>query len=137
MIKDIRDFDGIENHIKSSKKGFAEAIIEYYSKLGARLGYTVRENAPVIRYGVNIGKIDLIWIETNVVFTTEFNSIDNLLRNLWKIIEIKPGLAVIIVSSKSNCKPSDVSKLIKNSGITQGVKENFMILDVGRKEIVE
>ena len=137
MIKDIRDFEGLDRHIKSSKHGFRSAIIEYYAKLGKRLKYNVRENATVIRHGINLGKIDLIWIEPDVVFTLEFDSIDTILKNLWKIVEINPGLAVIVLSSKSNCKPSDVSKLIKNSRITKNIKENFMILDIGKKEVVE
>ena len=137
MIKDIRDFEGLDMYIKSSKHGFRDAIIEYYAKLGGRLGYNVRENATVIRHGINLGKIDLIWVEPDVVFTLEFDSINNLLKNLWKIVEINPGLAVIVLSSKSNCKPSDVLKLIKNSRITKDAKENFMILDIGKKEVVE
>jgi len=137
MIKDIRNFEGLERHIKSSKHEFREAIIEYYAKLGKELGYTVRENAAVIRYGINIGKIDLLWLEPDVLFAIEFHSYENLLKNLWKIVEMNPGLAVLVLSSKSNCKPQDVSKLINNSGITKNIKENFMILDVGEKKVVD
>lgn len=137
MIKDIRDFEGLDRHIKCSQHGLIRAVIEYYSNLGKRQGYTVRENATVISHGVNLGKIDLVWIEPDIVFVLEFNSVDNFLKNLWKIVEMNPELVVIVLSSKSNCKPGDVVKLIKNSEITKDIKENFMILDIGKKEVIE
>ncbi len=137
MIKSIKNFDLLESHIKNSSLGYKDAIMNYYLNLGKKLGYTVRENAPVIRYGINIGKVDLLWLEPEVAFTSEFSSIDDLLRNLWKIIELKPMLAVIILSSKSNCKPGDVSQLIKNSMITKGMSDTFMLLDISEKKVVE
>ncbi|MFH1788734.1 MAG: hypothetical protein ABH834_05095 [Candidatus Altiarchaeota archaeon] len=131
MLSKISDFTGLESHVKSCGLPFKEAVIDYYAVLGERLGFNVRKGASVIKYGVNLGKLDLVWLEPNIVFCLEFGSIEEMLAHLWRIQEHSPEQAVFVLSSKSGCKPSDVKRIVENSSL----KDKAVILDVSEKKV--
>ncbi|MBN2250488.1 MAG: hypothetical protein JW724_00250 [Candidatus Altiarchaeota archaeon] len=130
MIEELVDFKNLSDFLKSSDLKYREALMAYYKSLGESLGFTVRENASIIRNGVNFGRIDLIWLEPNVTFTAEFGDIDGIYKHLWRIIEFNPNMAVLLLSSKSSCKADDVTKIIEKSGILEGKRGSFLVLDV-------
>ena len=136
MIDELKKFEGLEEHRGNSNLKYREAILDYYKKLGERMGFTVRENFSVIKNGVNSGKLDIIWIEPNITFITEFGKLDDILKHLWKIVEFSPSLAVLLLSSKSECRAEKVSELIEKSDITREVKNRFLILDVTEKKVI-
>ncbi len=136
MIEILTNFEELEGYVKNSELGYKEAVIDYYKTLGKKHGFTVRKDSSVIRYGINLGKIDLIWLEPNITFTIEFGNLDEILKHLWRILEFSPGLAVLLLSSKSGCKATDVVKLIKNSDVLGEMRGKFLVLDLTEKEII-
>jgi hypothetical protein len=136
MIETLTNFRELEEHVENSELNYREAVVDYYKTLGEKHGFTVRKDSTVIRYGVNLGRIDLIWIEPNITFTIEFGNLDEILKNLWCIIEFSPNLSVLLLSSKSGCKASDVVKLIQNSTILEKMREKFLVLDLTEKEVL-
>ncbi len=136
MIDIIADFVKLEEHVKDSELSYREAVADYYKTLGKKHGFTIRENSSVIKYGVNLGKLDVIWLEPNITFTIEFSSLEEILKHLWRIREFSPELSVLLLSSKSGCKASDVVKLIQNSPLLEEMKDRFMALDLTEKEVV-
>lgn len=135
-LKEITDLNSLDRYVKSSGLKFCEAILRYYKELGEKLGYSVRENSSVIKNGVNYGKIDMIWLEPNITFTTEFGSPEEIYKHLWKILEYSPNESVFLLSSKSSCKAEDVDKIIEKSGLVGEKKNKFLIMDVTDKKIV-
>jgi hypothetical protein len=133
----IADFDKLAEHVESSDLPYKEAVIDFYRKLGEEQKFSVRKDPSVIKYGLNLGRIDLIWLEPNISFTIEFGGFDEVLKHLWRIVEYSPNLSVLLLSSKSGCRASDVSKLIKNSPLLASMAGRFMILDLTEEEIVE
>lgn len=136
MIDIITDFKGLEEHIENSGFGYREAVLDYYKKLGIKHGFSVRENSSVIRYGINFGRIDLIWLEPNTTFTIEFGNLEEILKHLWRIMEFTPELAVLLLSSKSGCKATDVIKVIKNSPVLKEMRDRILAIDLTDKEVI-
>ncbi|MEA3255143.1 MAG: hypothetical protein U9Q22_04860 [Candidatus Altiarchaeota archaeon] len=137
MIDELTDFQGLDEFIKNSELNYREALIDYYKTLGEGLGFTVRKNSSVIRNGINFGRIDLIWVEPNITFTVEFGNIEEILKHLWKIMEFSPQISVLILSSKSACKPGDAVKIIEKSKLIEGTQDVFLVLDVTEKKVVK
>jgi hypothetical protein len=133
----ISDFNKLAEYVDASDLPYKEAVIEYYRELGEKNKFTVRKDSSVIKYGINFGKIDLIWLEPNITFTIEFGGFEEILKHLWRIIEFSPSLSVLLLSSKSGCRAADVAKLIKNSPLLAPMKDRFMILDLTDEELVE
>lgn len=136
MIDELKKFEELEEHIKNSGLKYGEAILDYYKNLGERLGFTVRENSSVIKNGVNSGRLDVIWLEPNIAFVVEFGRFEDILKHLWKIVEFSPSLAVLLLSSKSECRAEKVSELVEKSGITREIRDRFLIIDVTEKKVV-
>jgi len=137
MIEELSDLQALDDHVrKSAGLKFREAILRYYRDLGESLGYTVRENASIIKNGVNFGRMDMIWLEPNVVFAAEFGNPEEIYKHLWKILEYSPAMAVLILSSKSACKADEVAKIIEKSPLVGEKRNIFLILDVTDKKVV-
>lgn len=135
-LPELEDFSKLEDFLESSELNYRESILKYYKELGEKLGFTTRENFSVIKYTLNLGQLDLLWVEPKITFTLEFSSLENLLKELVKIVEFAPSLAVLILSSTStNCKPHHVSKFITNSKLFS--KEEIVILDLAEKKVIE
>lgn len=133
----LSDFAGLRSYMKVKPAGlsFKEGLLGYYESLGLKYGFTVRRNAPVVKHGINLGRMDLVWIEPNTVFALEFGNFDELLKSLWKITEFKPELAILVLSSKSQCKPAYAAELIKKTPILADLKGKFLVLDVGEEKV--
>lgn len=137
MIERLTNFEELEAFTKSSELGYKEATVEYYKQLGEKLGFTTRIDSSVIKHGLNLGKASLIWLEPNVVFFCEFGNFDEILKHLWKAVEMEPELVVLLLSSNSSCKPSYVKTLIDKSGSLENLKNKFLILDVSKPEFLK
>lgn len=136
MLNKIADFSALERSVKASPDlKYKDAIISHYKRLGVSLGYTVRDNFSVIRNSVNYGKLDLVWVEPNIVFVAEFGALDEIYKHLWKIVEFSPASAVLILSSKSACKAEEVARIIEKSKMTCE-QAKFIILDVTEKKVL-
>ena len=133
---EITNFQNLENYTKTNPQKFRDAVIAYYKKLGEEKGFTVRENFSIIKNGTNFGKLELLWLEPNVIFTTEFGNIEEIYKHLWKMLEAKPSIAVLILGSRSGCKPQEVSKLIDNSDILKEKRDIFLVIDISEKKVV-
>ena len=136
LLAEIPDFESLEAYVHSSKLKFREAVISYYRKLGEEKGFTVRENASIIRSGVNFGKLELLWLEPNIIFATEFGNIEEIYRHIWKMLEYGPKHAILILSSKAGCKADEVAKIIEKSSLVGDRKNIFTILDISEKKII-
>jgi len=136
MINELKKFEELEEYVKRSRLKYRDAILEYYRNLGERFGFTVRENSSVIRQGINLGRLDVIWIEPNITFVIEFGNFEEILKHLWRLVEFSPNLSVLILSSKSDCRAEKVSELIEKSEILAELRNRFLILDVTEKKVV-
>lgn len=136
MIQQLSDLEGLSEHVKSCGLPFREAVIDYYKSLGEKLGFTARASSTVIKYGINFGKADLVWVEPNIIFFMEFGSMEDVLKHLWKTVEAKPENAVFILSSVSQCKPEQVKKIVENSDVLDDMRERVVLLDVSGKKVV-
>ena len=137
MKEIISDFNKLAEYVDASDLPYKEAVIEYFQELGEKNKFTVRKDSSVIKYGINLGKLDLIWLEPNITFTIEFGGFEEILKHLWRIIEFSPSLSVLLLSSKSGCRAADVAKLIKNSPLLASMKDRFMVLDLTEEELVK
>jgi len=137
MINELKKFQKLEEHVKNSKLKYRDAILEYYKNLGESLGFTVRGNSSVINHGINFGKLDVIWIEPNIAFVIEFGKFEDILKHLWRLVEFSPNIAVLILSSNSECRAEKVSSLIQKSEILRELRDRFLILDVTEKKAIK
>ncbi|MBD3388597.1 MAG: hypothetical protein GF416_05970 [Candidatus Altiarchaeales archaeon] len=124
----IKDMEGLREHMKSTDLKFREAILEYYRKLGEKQGFTVVQGSSAIRKAVNFGKLDLAWVEPNIVFTSEFGLLDDIYKHLWRVMVLKPCIAVLLLSGNSRCNPGRVKEIVEKTEELNDVE--FIILDV-------
>jgi hypothetical protein len=136
ILKEITDLNSLDRYAKSSGMKLRDSILRYYKELGEKLGYTVRENASIIKNGVNYGKVDMIWLEPNIVFINEFGGLEEIYKHLWKILEYSPNHAVFLLSSKSSCKAEEVDKIVEKSSLVSEKKQIFLLMDVSDKKII-
>jgi len=129
-------FDELAAHVKDSGLPFREAIVDYYAKLGEAQRHTVRTQVSVIQHGLNFGKLELLWLEPRVAFATEFGAFEEILKTLWRLVEFSPDKAVLLLSSKSACKPKHVAALLSNSKPLAELREKCAILDVSENRLV-
>ncbi|MFH1835123.1 MAG: hypothetical protein ABH851_02920 [Methanobacteriota archaeon] len=135
-MENITDFKALDKHLKECGKPFKDALVDYYRVLGEQLGFTVRIDASIIEYGINLGKVNLIWLEPKILFSCEFGSLEEILKHLWRIVEYNPEKTVLLLSSGSQCKPEEVVKLVEQSKILKELRERFVVLDVSEKRVV-
>ncbi len=124
------NFEELGKYLKNSNLPFRDAILEYYASLGEKLGFTVRRNSLVVQHGINMGRLDLMWVEPAVVFICEFGEFENLLKQAWKAVEVSPGKIVVITSSKAKCSTKNVCMLVERSEVIGKIRPNFVIIDV-------
>ncbi|HIE33749.1 MAG TPA: hypothetical protein EYP86_01245 [Candidatus Altiarchaeales archaeon] len=137
IISLLVDFEELDKHVRNSNINYREAIVDFYKSVGKKHGFTVRENTSVIRNGINFGKLDLVWLEPNIVFAIEFGNLDNLLAKVWRIVEFSPNMAVLILSSKSMIRIENVINLIEKSEMFGNLRKRFLVLDVSEKKIIK
>jgi len=128
MIELITDLDGLRRFAKDSGLKFRDALIEYYRQVGEKQGFTVLKDSSVIKNAVNYGKVDLIWVEPNTVFCSEFGVLDDVYRHLWRIMVLKPSVAVLLLSGNSQCSPAKVKEIAAKTPELAGIE--FVVLDV-------
>lgn len=136
MIQTVSRFGELKKHVSGSGMPFREAVVDYYRLLGGRLGFTFMENASVIKHGVNLGKVDLVWVEPNVAFYAEFSNMGELTKHLFKILELGSEWSVLILSSNSSCKPDDARKIVANSAAFEKIRDRVIILDLSKEKII-
>lgn len=136
ILKEITDLNSLDRYAKNAGLKFRDAILRYYKERGESLGLTVRENATIIKNGVNYGRVDMIWLEPNIVFVNEFGNLEEIYRHLWKVLEYSPNYAVFLLSSKSSCKAEEVDKIVDRSALVGEKKKIFFIMDVTEKKII-
>jgi len=124
----ISDFKGLREFITGSGLKFNDALIVYYKSVGEKQGFTVVSDSSVIRGAYNFGKVDLVWVEPNVVFAREFGVLDDIFRHLWRIMLLKPAVAVLLLSGNSQCSPKKVREIVSKTPQLLGIE--FIILDV-------
>jgi hypothetical protein len=134
MQKLVSDFVGLREFTRKSGMKFADALVEYYRQLGEKQGFTVSVGSSVIRNAHNFGKVDLVWVEPNVVFCHEFGVFDDIYRHLWRISALKPAVAVLILSANSQCSPQKVKELVSKSPQLKGIE--FVIMDVTGEKVL-
>jgi len=125
----LSDFEGLAAYLKASDEGYLPALLSYYIKLGEGRGFTTVEGAQVISGSYDYGKVDLAWVEPNMMFCFEFGNLDDIYRHLFRFMVAAPSLGVLILSSKSKCKPQTVRDIIEAT--PQLKKRDIAIVDVG------
>lgn len=128
------DFEGLKKHISKSEIKYLDALKEYYILLGEQHDFTVSKNTSIIRKGFDFGKIDIAWVEPNIIFAFEFGTLDDIYKHLFRLSAAKAAVSVLILNSKSQCHPEKVEKIIK---ATDFIKEKFIIVDLSNETVTE
>jgi hypothetical protein len=128
------DFAQVKAHTKSSGLKYADAIIDYYRKLGDKQGFTVLSGSTVIKNAYDFGRLELVWVEPNVVFCHEFGLLDDIYRHLWRIMVFRPRVAVLLLSGMSKCSPQKVKEIVSHTPQLAGIE--FIVLDVTGEKLV-
>ena len=128
MIELLTDFDGMRKSVRESGLKFRDAVIEHYRQVGEKQGFTVLKDSSVIKNAVNYGKGDLVWVEPDTVFCSEFGVLDDIYRHLWRIMVLKPHVAVLLLSGNSQCSPQKVRDIVGKTPELKGIE--FIVLDV-------
>ncbi|MFH1402883.1 MAG: hypothetical protein ABIH11_01275 [Candidatus Altiarchaeota archaeon] len=134
LISNIRE---LNEHAKKSGKQYKQAIIEYYRTIGESQGFTTAENSSVINNTVNYGNIDLVWIEPNIVFCIEFGLLDDIYKHFFRLIQLRPSLSVLILSSNSKCRPDKVEEIIKKTPELKFLRDKTVIVDVNECSVTK
>lgn len=124
----LSDLSGLKEHLKGSELKFRDALIDYYRKLGEEQGFTVVTDSTIIRNAVNYGRMDLVWVEPNVVFASEFGVLDDIYRHLFRIMAAAPSIAVLLLSKNSKCNPQKVKDIVEKTPQLKDI--DFVVLDV-------
>jgi hypothetical protein len=128
------DFEAMKAHVKASKLRFRDALLDYFREVGERQGFTVLRDSSVIVNAFDFGKVDLAWVEPNVVFAMEFGVPDDIYRHLFRIMAMKPAIAVLLLSGNSQCNPRRVKELVARTVELRGIE--FVLLDVTSNALV-
>jgi hypothetical protein len=128
MKEILTDFAGLKAFQKGSKLQFRDSLFEYYLQVGEKHGFTVLKDSSVIKNAYNFGKIDLVWVEPNVAFACEFGLLDDIYRHLWKLMVMRPAVAVLLLSANSKCSPQKVKEIVSKTPALDGIE--FVVLDV-------
>ena len=134
MIELLTDYTGLRDFIKGSELKFRDALIEYYRRVGEEQGITALKDSTVIKNAVNYGRVDLLWVEPNTVFCSEFSVLDDIYKHLWRIMVLKPSVAVLLLSGNSQCNPRKVKEIVERTPQLNGIE--FIVSDVTSGERV-
>jgi hypothetical protein len=134
MIELLTDFHGLKKFIKESDLKFKDALVEYYRRVGEEQGFTILKDSSVIKNAVNYGRVDLVWVESNTVFCSEFSLPDDIYRHLFRIMVLKPSIAVLLLSGASQLSPQRVKQIVGGTPQLEGIE--FVILDVSSGKII-
>lgn len=128
----------------TSKPGnFHDNLLSYYHSLGQKLGYSAAVNSSLLRHGLVLGKLDCIWVKERpvVAVEVEFGGREEVLRSLWKMLELGPELAVLVMSSRSRAAftIAELKTLFERSRLIKPLTQTFLLIDIesGRAEKVE
>jgi len=138
MIELLTNFKELkEDAKKHGSLSFREAIVKYYKQLGEKQGFTVVENSSVIKNAVNYGKVDLVWIEPNTVFCIEFGLLDDIYKHLFKLMQLRPSMAVLILSGNSKCSPEKVGEIVDKTPELSDLKGKTIVLDITGERVIK
>jgi hypothetical protein len=130
----LSDFAGLKAYQKTSKLPFKESLLEYYKSVGEKQGFTVLKESSVVKNAHNFGKVDLVWVEPNIAFESEFGLLDDIYRHLWKIMVLSPRMAVLLLSGNSQCNPLKVKEIVSKT--PQMAAIDFVIIDVSAGKLL-
>jgi hypothetical protein len=128
------DAGALASFVKDSGLKFRDAILEYYSTVGVKAGFTVLKSSSVIVGGLDLGRVDLVYKEADTVFIMEFGLLEDIYIHLYRIMLLKPAHCVLLLSSNSKCRPDAVKRLIGLSRELDSIE--FHIVDVTRYEVL-
>lgn len=129
-MTELPDFAGMTEFIKESRLPYKEAVVEYIAKQGESRNFTVRKYSSVVKHGVNLGKVDVAWLEPNTHFHCEFAKLEDALTGIVQSLEAGAEKIVLVLSSKGAVKPAHVKTLLEDSQILSSFKEKIVLLDV-------
>jgi len=121
------DTTGLKAHVKASKLAYKDAVIDYFRLLGEKHGFTTLTNTPAIANATDYGRIDLVWVEPNIIFMSEFGIPEDPIQTPIQSHSPKPSKTVIILSSKSRCTPKKAKEIIEKTPELKGMK--YEIID--------
>ncbi len=124
----LTDFQALKEHVKDCGLKYMDAVVDYYAGVGERRGFTVVKGSTVIRNAHNFGRLDLAWVEPNVVFAQEYGRLEDIYQHLWKIMVLQPAVAVLLLSGNSQCKPEEVKQIVEKTPQLKDIE--FIVLDV-------
>ncbi|MFH1055266.1 MAG: hypothetical protein V1744_04130 [Candidatus Altiarchaeota archaeon] len=134
MIELLSDFNGMKEFMKGSRLKLKEGLMEYYRQIGEKHGFTVLKDSSVIKDAFDFGKVDLVWVEPNVIFTCEFGLLDDIYRHLWRIMVLRPAVAALLLSGNSQCNPKKVKEIVRRAKELEGIE--VVLLDVTLGSVV-
>ncbi len=138
-IQKITNIESLRAFLASHPElGARDAIITHYVEMGMQSGLRSSRDAPILAYGTTLGKIDCVWAShtTVVAFELELGEKEEALGAIWKLAELAPELAVIVVNSADVLDP--VKSMLLRSKMTRGLSQTFLLfeMETGRSELI-
>ena len=124
----LTDFPALKAYLKKSNLKLRDGLVGYYAMVGEKQGFTIVKDASVVRNACNFGSVDLAWVEPNTVFCCEFALEDDIFKHLYRVMLLKPAIAVLLLSGNSKCSPKRVREIVDRTPELKGIE--FIILDV-------
>lgn len=132
--KIIEKLASIDYSIKPTEKSYRaphDQVVDICKRMGVELGFKA-----IAEYSVGSEYIDVVWLDSDakpphVAIEVEFGA--SVTGDLWKLCEVCPKLAVLIV--KGGYYKNALSKIAR-SEIIRKTKQTLMILDISEKNFI-
>ncbi len=139
MVQEITDFKPLQVYVQSSKGNLFELAKRYYAYLGARLGFESSKDFEVDAGSVELPPLDIAWLDGDSLaagFSFCFGSKKEALASLFSLFAAKPGLSVIITSSKAkNFSPEEFKSLLEEQDFLS-LSAQFLLVDIAAEKFL-
>jgi hypothetical protein len=131
MLQDVLSREKMQAFVAQERGALRDALLKYLAAAGEAQGATPRVNAPLVKYGVMLGRIGCVWVAERAVagFEIEFGNREDVLKALLKLAELAPQDAVLVVSSRSqfSLPPAEIKTYLQKSPLFR--QQQFTVFD--------
>ncbi|MEW6328729.1 MAG: hypothetical protein AB1468_01295 [Candidatus Micrarchaeota archaeon] len=140
-IQKITNLESLRAFLSSHPElGARDAMLTHYAEMGMQLSFRSSRDAPIHAHGTNLGSVDCAWNSPHnvpvVALELELGEREEMLGAVWKLAELAPELAVIIVNSADVLEQT--KSLLLRSKLTRALTQTFLIFEIetGRSELI-
>lgn len=134
LKKRLEDLDSLKEYLKSRQGPFLDKLSDYFYDLSTELGFDARKNAPLVKFGTNLGKLLCAAIkgdELVLAVATGYEGIKEGIGALFQLVESQARIGVLIISSHSpsSLTFTTVEALLRNP-VFKYRRGEIMVIDI-------